>query len=335
MDIHAKKPDEEKPIVEPATQAFLDALAAKGGKPIYQLSISDAREVLEALQSEPVDKLPAQVDERTIAGGPDGKVSVRIIRPAKAAGKLPVVMYFHGGGWILGSKNTHDRLVHEIANGTNCAVVFVNYTPSPEAKYPVALEEAYAATKYLAENAGEFNFDGSRLAIAGDSVGGNMAAAVAILAKQRQGPRIIAQLLFYPVTDANFDTDSYRRFADGPWLTKKAMEWFWNAYAPDVAVRKEITASPLQATVAELKGLPPALVITDENDPLRDEGEAYARKLIQAGVRVTATRCLGTIHDFMMLNAIAGSPATRVAIAQANDFLREAFGVRSQLRLAA
>ena len=169
--------------LEPTTQKFIDALAAQGGKPIYQLSNAEARAVLEGLQSQPVDKLPAVAEDRIIPGGPSGQVSVRIIRPEKATGKLPVIMYFHGGGWILGSKDTHERLVREIAQGANAAVVLVNYTPSPEAKYPVPIEEAYAATKYCAAHGGELNLDGGRLAVAGDSVGGNMAAAVTILAQ--------------------------------------------------------------------------------------------------------------------------------------------------------
>ena len=325
----------EAPVLEPTTQKFIDGLASQGGKPIYELSIADAREVLEGLQRQPVEKLPAQEEDITIPGGPSGKISIRIIRPANSTGKLPVVMYIHGGGWILGSKNTHDRLVREIANGVGAAVVFVNYTRSPEARYPVAIEEAYTATKYIAENGMKMNLDSSRLAIAGDSVGGNMTAAVTILAKQRMGPKIAFQALFYPVTDANFNTASYHQFANGPYHTSKGMEWFWNAYAPDAETRKEITASPLRASVEELSELPPALVITDENDVLRDEGEAYARKLIQAGVRVTATRYLGTHHDFMMLNALASTPAARAAIAQANNMLAQALGMESRMRLAA
>ncbi len=324
----------EAPVLEPTTQKFIDGLASQGGKPIYELSIADAREVLEGIQRQPVQKLPAQEEDVTVPGGPSGKISIRIIRPANSTGRLPVVMYIHGGGWILGSKNTHGRLVREIANGVGAAVVFVNYTRSPEAKYPVAIEEAYTATKYIAENGMKMNLDSSRLAIAGDSVGGNMAAAVTILAKQRMGPKIAFQALFYPVTDANFNTASYHQFANGPYHTSKAMEWFWNAYAPDAATRKEITASPLGASVEELLELPSALVITDENDVLRDEGEAYARKLIQAGVRVTATRYLGTHHDFMMLNPLASTPAVRAAIAQANNMLMQALGIESRMRLA-
>jgi acetyl esterase len=313
--------------IDPRIRLFIEALDAKGGPPIYTLSPADARKVLETLQSQPVKKLDAKIEDLTIPGGPTKEISIRIVRPGNyAGGALPVVMYFHGGGWILGSKNTHDRLIREIANGANAALVFVNYTPSPEAKYPVPIEQAYAATKYIAENGRKMNLDSSRLAVAGDSVGGNMATVVAMLAKQRGGPRITYQVLFYPVTNADFETASYREFADGPWLTKAAMKWFWDAYAPDVAVRKNPTASPLQASLDELHGLPPALVITDENDVLRDEGEAYADKMAQAGVSVTAVRYLGAIHDFVMLNAISDTTAARSAIRMANSALRDALG---------
>jgi len=311
--------------LDPKVRKFIEELDAKGGEPIYKLSPADARNVLETLQSQPVRKLDAKIEDLTIPGGPTKEVSIRIVRPANyAGGPLPVVMYFHGGGWILGSKNTHDRLIREIANGANAALVFVNYTPSPEAKYPVPIEQAYAATKYIAENGKKMNLETSRLAVVGDSVGGNMATVVAMLAKQRGGPRIAYQVLFYPVTDANFETASYREFAKGPWLTKAAMMWFWDAYAPDVAARKNPTASPLQASLDELSGLPPALIITDENDVLRDEGENYADKLMQAGVSVTAVRYLGTIHDFVMLNPISDTTEARSAIQLANMSLRNA-----------
>lgn len=313
------------PVLEPVTQAFIDSLAAHAGPPIYTLSPTDARAVLAGAQAQPVAKLPARIEDTILPVGPTGKVAVRIVRPQNAQGVLPVVMYFHGGGWVLGDRNTHDRLIREIANGAQAAVVFVDYHRSPEAQYPVPVEEAYAATRYIAEHAQQFQVDPSRLAVAGDSVGGNMAAAVTLLAKQRGGPTIDLQVLFYPVTDANFDNGSYHEFANGPWLTRAAMQWFWNAYAPNLKDREQITASPLRATTEQLSGLPQALVITDENDVLRDEGEAYARKLTQAGVKVTAVRYAGTIHDFVMLNALADTPAARAAIAQANAALRAAF----------
>jgi acetyl esterase len=311
--------------LDPKIRKFIEELNAKGGEPIYKLSPAAARNFLETLQSQPVRKLDAKIEDLTIPGGPTKEVSIRIVRPANyAGGPLPVVMYFHGGGWILGSKNTHDRLIREIANGANAALVFVNYTPSPEAKYPVPIEQAYAATKYIAENGKKMNLDTSRMAVVGDSVGGNMATVVALLAKQRGGPRIAYQVLFYPVTDANFETTSYREFANGPWLTKAAMMWFWDAYAPDATARKNPTASPLQASLDELSGLPPALIITDENDVLRDEGEDYADKLMQAGVSVAAVRYLGAIHDFVMLNPISDTTGARSAIQLANMSLRNA-----------
>lgn len=314
-----------RPVLEPRTKAFLDALAAKGGPQIYELSVADARKVLSDAQAGDVAKLPADIEDRKIAVGPRGEVAIRVVRPQGGTGALPVIMYFHGGGWVLGDRHTHDRLIREVANGAQAAVVFVEYTPSPEARYPVAIEEAYAATKWIAENGRSLNLDTSRMAVAGDSVGGNMAAAVTLLAKERGGPGIDFQVLFYPVTDAGFDTPSYQQFATGHFLTREGMKWFWDQYAPDKSVRNEPTASPLQASLDQLRGLPPALVINGECDVLRDEGEAYARKLIQAGVPVTATRYLGTIHDFVMLNAITDTPAPRAAITLASDMLCAAF----------
>ncbi len=311
------------PVLEPTTQKFIDSLA--GSTPIYKLSPADARNVLSGAQKGDVKKLAAQEEDKVIPVGPTGSVKLRIVRPEHAEGTLPVILYFHGGGWVLGDADTHDRLVRELANGANAAVVFVDYDRSPETQYPVPVEQAYAATKYVAEHAKAFKVDASRLAVAGDSVGGNMAAVVTLLAKERGGPAIDQQVLFYPVTDANFEDGSYNEFANGPWLTKDAMKWFWNAYLPDEAKRKEPTATPLNASLDQLKGLPPALVITDENDVLRDEGEAYGRQLSQAGVRVTSIRFHGPIHDFALLNAIAETPATRGAISIANTTLRQAF----------
>ncbi len=225
---------------------------------------------------------------------------------------------------MLGNADTHDRLVREIANGTNAAVVFVNYSRSPEARFPVAIEQAYSAAKYVAENGRDLDVDASRMAIAGDSAGGNMTAAVTLLAKERDGPRFRYQAMFYPVTDDGFDTPSYRIFAEGPSNTARAMKCFWDAYAPDPSDREKPTASPLRATSDQLRGLPSALIIVAENDVLRDEGEAYAHKLMQAGIEVTALRSLGTIHDFMMLNGLASTPAAREAIAIANEKLGSA-----------
>jgi len=313
--------------IEPSIKSFLEYQNSQEGPQIYELSVKEARKVLLSVQKIDVNILPADIEDLNISGGPNGNVSIRIVRPKGIDNILPVVMYFHGGGWVLGDKNTHDRLIREIANGSNAAVVFVNYTPSPEAKYPVAIEEAYAATKYIAENGNKHNLDPSRLVAAGDSVGGNMAAVVAMMAKDRGGPDIIFQLLFYPVTDVNFDTASYQEFATDHWLSIDAMKWYWDNYLPDKEKRKEPTASPLQASLNQLKDLPPAMVINGEFDILRDEGQAYAHKLIKAGVRVTAVRYLGTIHDFVMLNPITETPATRAAIKQANEMLRNVFNI--------
>jgi acetyl esterase len=283
--------------------------------------------VLSSLQSDNASqKLPAQIDNHTIPVGSNGKLLIQIVRPqgSNSNETLPVVMYFHGGGWVLGGFDTHERLLRELANGSHTAIVFVNYTRSPEAKYPIALEEAYAATKWIAENGQTLNLNSSRLAVAGDSVGGNMATSVALLSKERGGPTIGFQLLFYPVTDANFDTESYTKYQEGYFLTRQAMKWFWANYLSNDTNIKEPTVSPLQASVGQLGGLPPALIIVGENDVLRDEGEAYAHKLMQAKVPTTAIRFLGTIHDFVMLNAIADTPAARAAIGHATHALEGA-----------
>ena len=312
------------PTVEHKTKLFLEKLQQIGGPPLYTLTPTEARKVLSDLQAAPIEKLPAEIENKTIPVGPNGEISIQIVRPAGSGNEtLPVVMYTHGGGWVLGDFNTHERLLRELANGAHAAIVFVNYTLSPEAKYPINLEEAYTAIKWIAENGQTLNLDSSRLVVAGDSVGGNMATAVTLLAKERDGPPITFQLLFYPVTDANFNTSSYNTYQEGYFLTREAMKWFWDNYLSNDTNRKEPTVSPLQASIEQLSGLPPALIIVGENDVLRDEGEAYAHKLMQAGVPTTATRYLGTIHDFMMLNPITDTPAARGAIDQVSQTLKK------------
>lgn len=324
-DRPARRTTDAAPVLEPVTQKFIDGLAAAGGPPLYTMSPDAARAVLAGAQSIPVTKLPAAIEDTTFPVGPTGTVRIRIVRPEAATGRLPAILHIHGGGWILGDRDTHDRMTREIAVRSNAAVVFVDYDRSPEARYPTAIEQAYAALKYVADHGPELNIDPTRLGILGDSVGGNMSAAVTLMAKERGGPKIAFQVLMYPVTDANFETGSYNTFAEGPWLTKKAMQWFWDAYLPDATARKAITATPLNASLEQLKGLPDALIMVDENDVLRDEGEAYARKLSQAGVRVTTVRYNGTIHDFVLLNAIAETPAVRGAVQQATEAFRMAF----------
>ncbi|KTC14139.1 MULTISPECIES: alpha/beta hydrolase [Pseudomonas] len=308
--------------VEHNTQAFLDALNSGTGKPIEQLSPKDARAVLVGAQSGVKLTLPkADVSEKTIKV--DGQsISLNIVRPAGAKGTLPVFMFFHGGGWVLGDFQTHERLVRDLVAGSGAVAVFVNYTPSPEAHYPTAINQAYAATRWVAEHGKEINVDGKRLAVAGNSVGGNMAAVVALMAKEKGTPALRYQVLLWPVTDANFNTASYDQYAEGHFLTRNMMKWFWDNYTTDAAQRNEIYASPLRATTEQLKGLPPALVQTASADVLRDEGEAYARKLDQAGVPVTAVRYNGMIHDYGLLNVVSQVPAVRSAMLQASEELK-------------
>ncbi len=310
--------------LEPAAQAFADVLAAGGGPPLYTLSPDEARAILDRAQSGNVAMAPAEIEDHTIPGGPNGTISITVVRPVGSNGSLPAVVYTHGGGWILGNFATHERLVRDLTAQTGAAFVFVNYPRSPESRYPIAIEQVFATVRWVADHGAELGLDGKRLAVAGESVGGSMTAAVTLLAKERGGPAIRYQALLYPVTNAAFDTDTYEKFSEGPWLTRKAMQWFWDAYLPDTSKRSEATASPLQATVEQLRDLPPALVITDEADVLRDEGEAYGRKLRLAGVDVTSVRYEGVFHDFMMLNALAGTNANRNATAQTAHALKTA-----------
>jgi acetyl esterase/lipase len=319
-----------KHTLEPAAQAFADATSQPPF--LYELGPDGARKVLDDVQAATIAK--PDVDETWITVRADvGDVKVRIVKPVGAPPMLPVVLYVHGGGWVLGNAGTHDRLVRELATGVNAAIAFVEYDRSPEARYPVAIEQAYATARWIVLDGQNHGLDASRLAVAGDSVGGNMTAALAIMAKQRGDVAFVHQSMYYPVTDAAQDTDSYLEFADGPFLLAKSMAWFWDAYLPDEERRGEITASPLRATLDELAGLPEAFVIVDENDVLRDEGEAYARKLTEADVRTTSVRFNGVIHDFMMLNPLRESAASTAAIEQAIHVLRKALGTDNTERI--
>ena len=312
--------------LEPEAQSFADAAA----KPpfLFTLGPEKGRIALDEAQSGQVSKLPVDIEDLTIADGPSEQVALRILRPQNAPATLPVIVYIHGAGWVFGSKQTHDRLMRELAVGAQAAVVFPEYRLSPEAKYPTAIEECYSVVQWVAERGQEHGMDAERLAVAGDSVGGNMTAAITLLSKERGGPVIQLQLLFYPVTDAAFDSGSYHQFAEGYHLRRDAMMWFWDQYTRNPGERNQITASPLRTCREQLQRLPPALVITAEADVLRDEGEAYANKLREAGVRVTAVRFQGTIHDFVMLNALAHTAAARGAISLATAWLREGFSTR-------
>ena len=309
--------------IERNTQSFLEALAAGGGPALETLSPADARAVLVGAQSSAELSLPpADVSERVI--NVDGEdLSLVIVKPEGTKGILPVFMFFHGGGWILGDYPTHERLVRDLVAESGAAAVFVNYTPSPEARYPVAINQAYKATKWVAEYGAEIGVDGSRLAVVGNSVGGNMAAVVSLMAKEQGGPNIRAQVLMWPVTDAAFEKASYNQYADGHFLTKSMMQWFWDAYTTSPTERAEIYASPLRASIDQLAGLPPALIQTAEKDVLRDEGEAYGQKLDAAGVDVIVARYNGMIHDFGLLNVLADLPATRAAMTQAANEIKK------------
>ena len=311
------------PGVEHHTQAFLQALEAGGGKPLETLSPQDARSVLVGAQaSVKVDLSGVSVSEKTIQASGQS-IPLTIVRPEGVQGELPVFMFFHGGGWVLGDYPTHARLIRDLVVNSGAVAVYVGYTPSPEARYPTAIDQAYAATRWVGEHGKEIGVDSSRLAVAGNSVGGNMAAVVALKAKEAGTPKLSFQLLLWPVTDANLETASYNRFAQGHFLTKPLMKWFWDNYTTDPKQRAERFASPLQATTEQLKGLPPALVQTAEFDVLRDEGEAYARKLDAAGVTVTAVRYNGMIHDYGLLNPLAHIPAVQAALRQAGAELKQ------------
>jgi len=311
----------ERPGVEHDVAKFLQSL--EGRETLDSMSPTDARAALAGAQAASNVALPeAEVSEKTIRVN-DSELQLTIVRPVGSQQKtLPAFMYFHGGGWVLGDFPTHERLVRDLVAGSGAVAVFVNYSLSPEAGYGVAIEQAYAATKWVAEHGQEINVDGNRLAVAGNSAGGNLAAAVALMANEKGLPALRSQLLLCPVTDANFDTPSYKEFANGYFLTKDLMAWFWDNYTTDADARKQIYASPLQATLEQLEGLPPTLIQTAEFDVLRDEAEAYGHKLDAAGVQVRSVRYNGMIHDFGLSNAFNHLPAVQSAIAQASQELK-------------
>lgn len=313
----------EDPQIFTEVRAFLKGLNAGGGKPMEEMSPAEARQVLVGAQrSVEVDYSGISESERTITQN-GMQVTIHITRPADAKNDAPVFIFIHGGGWVLGDYPTHRRLVRDLVVHSGAVAVFPDYTPSPEAQYPVAINQIYAALQWVYENGKEIGVDSSRLAVAGNSVGGNMAAVTALMAKDKKGPEIRLQLLLWPVTNADFETGSYNLFAEERFLTKNMMKWFWDNYLPDTSKRSEIYASPLQATTEQLKGLPPALVQTAENDVLRDEGEAYARKLNEAGVDLTLTRYAGQIHDYGLLNPLAHIASVQTALLQAAAFMKE------------
>jgi acetyl esterase/lipase len=308
---------ENDPRILKQIRKFLEGLNSGTGKPIEQLSPADARAVLAGAQkSVTVDYSGIDEAEKTITQ--DGQtVKIHITKPVGAKPNAPCFIYIHGGGWVLGDYPTHRRLVRDLVVESGAVAIFPDYTLSPEAKYPTAINEIYAVAKWISTQGNEVGVNGKNMAIVGNSVGGNMTAAVTLMAKEKNGPAFKLQVLLWPVTDANFETLSYKELAEGRFLTRNMMIWFWDNYLPDVQKRKEIFASPLQASLEQLKNLPPVLIQTAENDVLRDEGEAYARKLSEAGVPVTLARYNGLIHDYGLLNPIADVPAVKMAVFQA------------------
>jgi acetyl esterase/lipase len=312
----------DDPHLDPQVRNFLVPLD-KNPSPIWELPQPKPQQIITDLQNQtPVDMSGVTVSERTI--NEDGQsVKLYIMKPERPALHPGVLLFIHGGVWIVGNFDNHKRLLRDLVVGSRQIGVFVEYTPLPSARFPTQLDQSYAALKWVASHAAELGADGSRIAVAGNSVGGNMAAALTLMTKDRDGPKIRYQVLLIPATDASVDTDSYREFGTGRFLARDFMKYGWDLYAPDEATRNNPYVSPLRASLKELQGLPPALVITAENDPLRDEGEAYARKLKEAGVSVAAVRYNGTIHDFVLLNGLRHVPSTEAALEQASNGIRE------------
>ena len=313
------------PALDPHVRSFLAPLN-KDPSPFWELPQPQPQDILTGLQNQtPVDMSGVTTTERII--NQDGRsVKIYIMKPDNIKGTPGVLLFIHGGVWIVGNFANHQRLLRDLVVGSGQVGVFVEYTPLPEAKFPTQLEESYAALKWVAANAGEFGADGSRIAVAGNSVGGNMTAAIALMAKDRNGPKISYQALLIPATDASVDTESYHKYGTGRFLARAFMKYGWDLYAPDAKTRDNPYVSPLRASSKELQNLPPALVITAENDPLRDEGEAYAHKLMDAGVPVATMRYDGMIHDFVLLNGLRNLPETQAALQQIGDGIREHIG---------
>lgn len=309
--------------LEPAAQAFVDATSAPPF--LYELPPEEGRKVVDSVQDTPIEKPDVDEEWVEITGGPTGSVRLRIVKPLDADGDLPVILYVHGAGWVFGNAHTHDRLVRDLAIGSHAAVVFPEYDRSPEAAYPIAIEQSYAAAQWVTTSGGDKGLDATRIAVSGDSVGGNMAIALGLLARSRGDVRFLKQVLFYPVTNAAFDTESYEEFEVGYFLSREGMKWFWDQYTTDESQRAESTASPLRASLEELAGLPDTLIITAGADVLRDEGEAFAARLREAGVKAANARFGGIVHDFAMVNSLHDTESAKHAIWLATASLRDAF----------
>ncbi|MFB6877473.1 alpha/beta hydrolase [Streptomyces sp. NPDC056323] len=307
-------------LLDPVVRRLVTASATPPS--LDDLPPETARQALRETQVDRFEDFEVDAVYRVASVGPSGLLGFWTVRPTGASGPLPALLYLHGGRWTLGDAQTHARLISRLVTGAGVCAVVPEYSRTPEARYPVALEECYALLAWAASRAGELGLDADRLAVAGDCAGATLAAAVTMLAKSRGGPRISAQLLYYPLTDSRCDSPSQRRFATGYLLTRRALRAYWARYVTDPALREEPTASPLRARREDLAGLPPALVVTAEADVARDEGEQYARELRTAGVEASAVRFLGTIHDFVALHALHESPPTRAAVVTGSAFLR-------------
>jgi len=306
----------QDPAIDRRSRAFLRELN-KDSSPFWELPGDQPRNIVTALQNQtPVDLSGIEIDGRQITVG-GRTITLHIVRPEAATGTTPAFMFYHGAVWIAGNFENHKRLVRDLVVGSQAAAVFVEYTPVPDAQFPVQINEAYESAVWVTEHGDAIGVDGSKLAVSGNSVGGNMAAAVTLMAHDKGGANVVFQQLLWPALDTNLDTGSYRTFGEGRFLPRAFMQYGWDHYAPDAETRKHRYAAPLQATIEQLRGLPPTLIQTAENDVLRDEGEAYARKLDQAGVDVTCVRYNGAIHDFALLNALRDVPSTDAALRQA------------------
>jgi acetyl esterase len=306
----------QDPAIDRRSRAFLRELN-KDPSPFWELPGDEPRNIVTALQNQtPVDLSGIEVDDLQITVG-GRAITLYVVRPEGATRAVPAFMFFHGAVWIAGNFENHKRLVRDLVVGSQAAAVFVEYTPVPEAQFPVQIDQAYQSTVWASEHGDDIGVDGSKLAVCGNSVGGNMAAAVTLMVHDKGGANIVFQELLWPALDTDLDTGSYRAFGEGRFLPRAFMEYGWDHYAPNAEDRRHRYAAPLQASIDQLRGLPPTLIQTAENDVLRDEGEAYARKLDEAGVDVTCVRYNGAIHDFALLNALREVPSTDAALRQA------------------
>jgi len=310
--------------LDPLARRLIDASASPPFA--HDLDPIDARQALRESQVDVLADFPVDATFAVAPVGPSGLVAFWLVRPAWSVGPLPLVVYVHGGLWMVGDAHTHSRLMSDLVLGAGVAVVVPEYSRTPDARYPVAIEQCFALLTLAAGNAGELGLDGMRLAVAGDGAGATIATALTMLSLARRGPAVRGQLLYYPLTDERCDSPSQHEFAEGHLLTRRTLQRRWGLYAPSTFARAQPTASPLAAGLHDLRGLPAALVITAEADVSRDEGEQYADNLRLAGVDVVSTRYLGTVHDFVSLHALRDSPRTRAAVCQGVQFLRRILG---------